>query len=430
MKKNYFLPKFQLLGLLLMLSFPALAQTYENGVFVLNEGGTVSVSFLGSDDTVQNNIFATANPNQGALGSIGQSLSFNGDYAYLVMNGSNTVKIVNRYTFQYIATVSTGLSNPRYMAFANGKGYITNWGSGGSASDDYVAVLDLQTNSITSTIPAAEGVERIELYNGKLYVAHQGGYGYGKTISVIDPENDTIEAQIIVGDVPNSMVFRDNYLYVLCGGVPFWGTPVPESDGSLVRIDLTDNSATLLAEFDGLHTSNLEIDDTNSFYFSADEVVYKASLSAPSLFSQLFSLSAQGVYGIYGMDMIDGKLYVADAGDYTSPGKAYVYSTAGAPLNVFTVGVIPNAFHKAEPNLSIPSSEGLSFKIYPNPTSGRFFVDTNTSVAISVYDQTGRRILSQKYTTAGIDVTKLPTGIYIVEATGNDRVGRMKLIVK
>jgi hypothetical protein len=63
---------------------------------------------------------------------------------------------------------------------------VTNWGNGGSATDDYVAVVNLSTYVVSSKIPVVEGPERILEYNNKLYVAHQGGYGYGKTISAIN----------------------------------------------------------------------------------------------------------------------------------------------------------------------------------------------------------------------------------------------------
>jgi len=68
------------------------------------------------------------------------------------------------------------------------------------ANDDFVAVIDLATNTVESTIPVSEGPEHIESIDGKLYVSHKGGYGYGTTISVIDAAN-TVASTITVGDV-------------------------------------------------------------------------------------------------------------------------------------------------------------------------------------------------------------------------------------
>jgi hypothetical protein len=40
---------------------------------------------------------------------------------------SNTIQVVNRYSFKSIATIDKDLKNPSYIVFANGKGYVTNW---------------------------------------------------------------------------------------------------------------------------------------------------------------------------------------------------------------------------------------------------------------------------------------------------------------
>ena len=81
---------------------------YSQGVFVLNEGGygysNASVSFLDSDGQVYSSVFSGVNNMK--LGDVAQSMGFNKDDAYIVMNNSSTVEVVNRYTFEHIATVS------------------------------------------------------------------------------------------------------------------------------------------------------------------------------------------------------------------------------------------------------------------------------------------------------------------------------------
>jgi len=354
MKKLYKGLKISLFAIILISSCSVFAQgTYKNGVFVLNEGGTntSSVSFISNDaDAVaQNDIYTTVNPTQGPLGTIGQSIAFNGNYAYIVMNVSNTIKVVNRDTFEYVTTISTGLNNPRYIAFTGGKGYITNWGDSFSNDDDYVAVLNLENNTIgTTTIPMSFGVEKISEINGKLYVAHKGGYSYGNLISVIDPVSNTIEDTITVGDVPEAMVVADGFLYVLCSGKPDWSGA--ETFGKLVKIDLASNTVTSEIEFPSQHPLNLKMDTNNTIYYTIDADIYQTTLAATSLPTEpLFSIDEQGAYGIYGMDVIDGKIYIADAENYISAGHVYVYSTAGILLDDYVVGLIPNGFYKATP---------------------------------------------------------------------------------
>lgn len=322
--------------------------SYDNGALILNQGGfgkgNASVSYL-SDDfvTQQNNIFSLVNPTI-TLGDTGQDIGLYQNLAFIVLNGSNKIEVVNRYTMAHVATVSTGLDNPRYIAFSNGKGFVTNWGDGGSTSDDYVAVLNLSTYTVSSTISVAEGPEKIVENNNKLYVAHIGGWGYGKTISVINAVNNTLTTTVNVGDVPNSLEINNGNLYVICGGKPSYSGS--ETAGSLVKVNLSNNTVSSTINFPAkTHPSNLDIVDANVFY-TVDSAIYKSTLSATTLpTTSLFTTTAQGVYGVYSFAVKNNKIYVGDAGDYNSNGKIYVYSSTGTLEKDYTVGVIPAGFY-------------------------------------------------------------------------------------
>ena len=430
MKKNF--TRFTLWSaFLFLLQVTTVSAQYTDGVFVLNEGGAGSgnatVSFM-KNNVVTNNIFGLVNPNLPGLGDTGQSISFNGDYAFIVLNISNTIKVVNRSTFAYITTISTGLNNPRYMAFANGKGFVTNWGSG---PDAFLAVIDLENMTVESSIPLAAGIERILYANDKLYVAHQGGFGVGNTISIVNPVTETLEQTITVGDVPNSMLVTNNFMYVLCSGKPSWYPD--ETDGKLIKIDLATNTVVSTLDFPGMHPNNLEGNaDNTSIYYTVDENVYTTTFDSTVLpATSLFSLTAQGVYGIYGMDLIDDKLYIADAGNYSSPGNVYVVSTTGTLLNTYVVGVIPNSFYKAESNLGVFQPESkLAVSVYPNPTSHVFYLNTTESYKLKIYDTAGRVVKQLNYATSGVSVSDLNSGIYFVEISTETSRTIQRLIVK
>lgn len=301
----------------------------------------------------------------------------------------------------------------------------------GSGTDAFLAVVDLENMVVESSIPLAAGVERIVSANNKLYVAHQGGFGVGNTISVVNPVDEVLEQTITVRDVPNSMLVKDNTLYVLCGGKPFWYPE--ETDGGLVKIDLLTNTVSSTLYFPGLHPNNLEANaDFTSFYYTVDENVYTNTFDSTVLpTTSLFSLTAQGVYGIYGMDLIDDKLYIADAGDYNSPGNVYVVSTEGTLLNTYTVGVIPNSFYKAESNLDVfqPDSK-LAVSLYPNPTSDVFYLNTTESYKLKIYDTAGRVVKQLNYTSSGVSVSDLNSGIYFVEISTESARTVQRLIIK
>jgi len=319
------------------------AGAYDNGVIVLNQGGfgvgNASVSFISNAMSLQNDIFATNNPGH-ILGDTGQDIGFNGDLAYVVLNASNKIEVVNRYSFLHVATIEGNLSNPRYIAFKNNKAYVTNWGDAGIPTDDYVAVIDLATNAVTSSIPVVEGPERILEHNGKLYVSHYGGYNTGESVTVIDIASGS-KTSIATGDGPRSMVIENNVLYVLSEGLQTWGMGV-DTPGKLQTVNLSNNMVTSTLNFSAdAHPSNL-VEEDGKLYYTIGSGIYAMNLNAASLpTSPIFSHTAQGVYGIYSFEVEDDQIFVGDAGDYSSNGKVFIYNPAGQKLEEFTVGVIP-----------------------------------------------------------------------------------------
>ncbi|AWH85376.1 hypothetical protein HYN59_09735 [Flavobacterium album] len=322
---------------------------YDNGLLIINQGnfghGNSEVSFLSDAMELENTIYSAVN--SGALlGDTGQDIGFKDDLAYIVMNGSNTVQIVNRYTFAHVATISEGLYNPRYIAFENNKAYVTNWGDGNVTTDDFVAVIDLSTNTVTSEIAVAEGPERIIEEEGKLYVTHKGGFGYGSSVTVINSATNAVLTSIPVGDVPNTMFEDNGKLYVMCEGKPSWaGT---ETAGSLKVINMSNNTVATTMAFAGMsHPTNL-VKDGNKIYFTEGSDIYSMAQNATTLPAEpLFTTEDQGVYGVSAFAVGNGHIYVGDARDYNSNGKVYVYSLTGAleQNGTFTVGVTPGGFY-------------------------------------------------------------------------------------
>jgi hypothetical protein len=417
--------------LLLSFSIASKSQPFENGVLVLNEGGfaanNASMSFINSSNVLQNNVYAAAN--SGAiLGDTTQSMFFSDQKAYVVLNGTGAIKILNRYTLQLENTVS-GLINPRFITKVQGNLFVTCWGSGSSATDDYVAVIDGISNSIIHTIPVSEGAERIFNYNNKLYVAHQGGYGYGNTVSVLDATSYALLQTISVGDVPNSLAENNGILYILCGGKPSFSGD--ETTGRLVKFDLNTNQIINTIVFPNIqHPSNIRIDGSD-IYFTSDANIFKMPVAQNTLpTTALFSINPQGIYGVYGLDIFDAKIYISDAVDYIAAGKVYVYATSGTFQNSFTVGIIPNGCYKATPNLATNSVTKLTLEMYPNPSSDKIYLNTNETLDVIIYDLSGRIVKTETYNDNGIVVSDLNKGIYIVKTQNNYQSISKQLVIK
>ncbi len=317
---------------------------YENGILVVHEGnfgqGNASVSFVTFDlNTVENDVFN--NVNGDLLGDTAQSISFNGDLAYIVLNVSNKIEIVNRYTFESVATIDTGLNNPRYIAFYDGKGYVTNWGDGTNVNDDYVAVIDLSTNTLASTIISVEeGPEEIVVSGNTIYVAHQGGFGQNNKISIINGPFNALDKTITVGDVPNSLQLDSSgNLWVLCGGKPSWTGD--ETGGQLFKINTTDNTFTSM-DFGGTEHPNFLSFENGSIYYYLGGSVYKMDGTATALptSAEITGLS------FYNMTVHDGILYGVDAKDFTSNGSLTSYDlSTNSETNTATVNIIPGGIY-------------------------------------------------------------------------------------
>ena len=314
---------------------------YENGIFITNEGpfnnGSGTITFV-SDDfaTVEQKIYQNVNGSD--LGNIVQSMGFTNDDAYIVVSNSRKIMIADRYTFVKKDSIVAGLENPRYFA-SNGqtKGYVTDWGDPMNENDDYVAVIDLRTNTITTTISVPFGPEKILNHGNKLYVAHQGGYEFNNLISVIS--GNSVESTITVGDVPGSMVILGEYLYVLGSGNPDYSGN--ETSGSITKIDLASNQVIDTFAFGTMdHPTNLTADGSRLLY-NLNGKVYKINASSISLPGTPI---VDGSF--YAMVARNGMLYAADAGDYASRGKLYVYDlSSNMQIQDIQTGIIPGGIY-------------------------------------------------------------------------------------
>ncbi|WP_026753513.1 DUF5074 domain-containing protein [Sediminibacter sp. Hel_I_10] len=306
---------------------------YENGLLITHEGnfgqGNASISYVSNDyESVENDIFG--NVNARALGDTAQSMAFEGDFAYIILSGSNKIEVVNRYTFESVATIETGLSNPRYMTISNGKGYVTNWGDYTPATDDFVAVVDLTLQAVVNTISCSYLPEELITVGNKIFVA-TGIYGEGNQVDVINTLTDELETSITVGNSPNSLQVDDEGdVWVL-------------SSENLVEIDTVNNELIQTIAFSDGVTSPSDLNfDNGNFYFYAGGSVYKMSASSSTFptTAEFDSLSFDD------MQVKDGLLYGLDALDYASNGVLSVYDlNTNAEVFNHTLGIIPGGVY-------------------------------------------------------------------------------------
>lgn len=317
---------------------------YEDGAFIVNEGAfgnsNASVSFYSyGADAVTNNVFQLANDR--TLGDVAQSLTINGDEAYIAINASNKIEVVNSNTFKSTQTISE-VPGPRYIEVKDSKAYISCWG------DNSVKIYDLNSYSLIKSISVASGPEKMAFAANNLYVANTGGWGTDSTVSVIDLDKEEVIASINVKYSPRDIeVDKDGNLWVLCFGkvvyeaVEPWGI-LEESPSMLYKIDPNTNTVSKSIElFANQHPAVLEIDNDGETLYVGGGFGFGGIYSITEASSTTTKIIDDYAYGL-GYDAKSEKLFVSVAPNYTAAGQLIRYETDGTKLGDYQVGIGPN----------------------------------------------------------------------------------------
>lgn len=314
---------------------------YDNGAIILNEGGfgnsNASISFVSDDlEAIENNVFSSMNGQD--LGDVAQSIGFNGAEAYIVVNNSNKIEVVDRYSFGSITMITNGLAAPRYFAVSDNTGYVTNWGDPTDATDDYVAVINLSDYSVETTIPVSEGPERIAVANGKVFISHLGGYSTNNVISVIEGEN---VSEITVNDNPDEMFVENGSLYVLSQGITDWSGNGNDTAGAIQKINISTNEVEQTIEFEVSNHPSQMVFENGKIYYSAGGEIFEMDANATTLPTNSI---LSGYF--YGMAAENGLLYVTDAGNFASQGTLKIFDLGTYnEVASFSTGIGPNQIY-------------------------------------------------------------------------------------
>ncbi len=311
---------------------------YRNGILVLNEGAygrsNASITFY-KDGVASQNIFNAANPTK-TIGNVAQDILVKEGKAYIVVNGSNKIEIADASTFVSEATITSELSNPRYIAIDEQNIYVSNWGDPSVSTDDYIAVFRRSDNALVNKISVKEGPDRILINNNKLVIAHSGGWNNGNSVTIYNTRNNEIK-NLTVGDIPNDLVITNNEAYVLCAGITYGGD---ETGGKLVKINLNNNEIAQTLNFNTNQHPNYIAVNNNEIYYTLNKAVYKTTPNATALPEN--ALFTTNVTSLYGFNITNNAIYVADAKDFASNGEVKHYSLTGSLLGSFATGIGPN----------------------------------------------------------------------------------------
>jgi hypothetical protein len=318
---------------------------WANSIFIVNEGpfqtGSGSIySFDRETLEVTGDLFETANGRP--LGNIVQSMTVHKDKAFIVVNNSNKIEVVNLEDFKSVATIEN-LTFPRYfIAFDDNKGYVSCW-------DSTVKVISLYDYSIVKSILTGNGPDEMILDGDQLFVINSGGFGIDSTVSVIRTNDEEPAVLIKVGDRPSGIQKdADGNIWVLCSGKGWNGFPAQgDSKGKLVCIDPGSHEIIKEVPFPDSenHPDNLVIDGKGTkLYYNHPNGVFAFSIHDSILNPQPLIVGNAMFYGL-GYDKETHMLLATDKLDNSQNGWVYRFNASdGSPVDSFMVGVIPNGF--------------------------------------------------------------------------------------
>lgn len=160
------------------------------GILILNSGGagnnqTTLDYFDLQKGEYHRNVYAESNPTRiPTLGDNGLDMAVHEEHLYISVNRSHRVEILNRYTFEHVASIE-GINDCRYLAFDTLQhGYVTSYLAPGrnTATNPVGEVVRFSTDintlgQITGRIPVGYQPEQmLVMEQSKMYVVNSGMY--------------------------------------------------------------------------------------------------------------------------------------------------------------------------------------------------------------------------------------------------------------
>ncbi|MFK7983503.1 MAG: YncE family protein, partial [Saprospiraceae bacterium] len=321
---------------------------FLSGVFITNEGGfthgNASVTFYDPiEKIVQEKIFETVN-NQ-SLGDVLQSMTIIEDKAYLVLNNSQKVEVVNLNNFTSLGTIED-LISPRYLTPINETtAYV---------SDIYgaaISVVDLTTQQEMTKIPFGSASEEMIKIGNEMFVAQPSlsinTKKSSNQIFVINTLTNQVTDSIQIGYNPSELQLdSNNKLWAICNGEQNFGNS--DKLGGIYRINPLTKEVEAAFPFSNSPVSfapRLVMNSAkNKLYFLKVDV-FELSINATVLpDTPIIPANGRDIYGL-GVNPTNDNIYIGESGNYQQRGTVTIYDSTGNELNSFKAGVAISGFY-------------------------------------------------------------------------------------
>lgn len=330
------------------------------GFYLLNEGNMgmnrASLDMFNYRTGVYTqDIYSERNPDVvKEMGDVGNDLKIYGNKLYAVINCSNKVEVMDKWTAKRIKKID--IPNCRYLAFYKDKAYISSY-AGPVAIDPnaeigFVAEIDTATLEITRKVTVGYQPEEMVVHDGKLYVANSGGYrvpNYDHTVSVVDLESFTEIKKIDVGiNLLRMAIDRQGDIYVSSRGDYYNTSP------NLFVIDSKTDKVTHQLD---IPVMEMKMVGDSLYYYS---VAWSYITNSNTITYGIFNSKTKQVVSDkiitdgtdkrimipYGLEVNPQtrEIYICDAQNYVVTGYIYCFSPEGKMRWKTPAGNIPGHF--------------------------------------------------------------------------------------
>ncbi|MGB0888403.1 MAG: DUF5074 domain-containing protein [Vicingaceae bacterium] len=308
--------------------------TVKPDVLIINEGnfgnGSGSISLYNTTTkTIDDNQFFEKNGFP--IGNVVQSGYQINNKAYIVVNNSNKIEVIDINDFSSLHTI-TGFNSPRYfLPISQNTAYVTDLYS------NSIQIVDLNANTITGNIQVNGWTENLIIHNDSVYVCDMTN----DNILIINPNNHTIIDSVKVGESPNSIVKdKNNKLWIMCSG------GFSSSNPELIKFNPQTRTIENTFVFSVISESpgNLSINKDGSSLYYINSNVYKMNIDQLDLPSSPIITNNGNTFYQLGIHPINEEIYVSDAIDYIQDGLIFRYDSNGNLIHQFNAGVIPGNF--------------------------------------------------------------------------------------
>ena len=344
--------------------------TSIDGFYLLNEGNMGdNKSTLDYYDyktgVYTRNIFGAANPTvPKEIGDVGNDIAIYGSKMYAVINCSNYISVLDKYTAKMINKID--IPNCRYIKFYKGFAYVSSYVGpvvlNGMGSDDDVFQLgavfkvDTVTMQVVDTCVVGRQPDELDIADGKIYVANSGGYsqgakeGYENTVSVIDIATfEEIERIPIAMNLMCCRCDERGILWVTSRGDYYGNSSKLFAYNTLKhRMEKTFDIpvGTMCMDGDSLYVISAQWSFMNNDYGERTfKIINTKTLEVVNemFISDGTETTIEIPYGI-AVHPFTKEIYLTDAGDYVHPGFLHCYTPEGVRKWSVRTGDIPAHF--------------------------------------------------------------------------------------